>query len=400
MVIRFFVQALFYSVFVFPKAHADWVEVTGSASVDEQTYDEAREQVQQEALRQALLSQGIKLESHQYIKNGKLLRDELKVDSDAHIRRIELRNEELDGDSLTLTLGVDIDRLHLCPDSQAAKYRKTVALLGFSLQTPDQANWGDLHSVSRGLSSSINEALQQHEKLLVFESSEHSLYGNVRNAPSYLTQSKTLTKASTIIRQSGAQFVLSGVVRDMGLQDSGTYETSIWGRTMRSWALANETRRFSMELFVHDGFSGELISQSNFATEGDWNVASNQKIGFASQAFWKTNYGDAIHELIDEIAYYVDEQLQCQPFMTRISRVDGKNLQFKAGAASGIRPGDQFSVYRSFSFSDPYSKQQFELTNVKTALTVSQVHPSFGTGTIEIEAGRINVQQDDLLIVW
>ena len=86
--------------------------------------------------------------------------------------------------------------------------------------------------------------------------------------------------------------------------------------------------------------------------------------------------------------------------MTRISRVDGKTLHFDAGASTGIRPGDKLSLYRTFNFNDADQQRGVELTNVKTALTVSQVHPGFASGTIAVDPGRLNIQEDDLLIAW
>ena len=98
------------------------------------------------------------------------------------------------------------------------------------------------------------------------------------------------------------------------------------------------------------------------------------------------------------MATNVTEQVRCQPFMTRITRIEGKILHFSSGASSGIRPGDTLALYRTFNFYDSERLTGVELDSVKTALTVSQVHPNFSSGTISVDPGRLNIQEDDLLI--
>jgi hypothetical protein len=209
-----------------------------------------------------------------------------------------------------------------------------------------------------------------------------------------------LTQAMSYAKQLNVQFVVSGVVRDLGLVNPKAYSTSVWRRSIKFFAQANERRRFSVDLFVHDGLSGELVWQSNFATEGAWSADIEEQIGFGSQVFWKMGYGQAIAALLDDMAYSLDQQLRCQPFMTRIARVDGKILHFGSGASSGLKPGDKLSIYRSYNYRDAFQRTGIELNNTKTVLTVSQVHPNFASGTVNIDPGRINIQQDDVLIIW
>ena len=123
-------------------------------------------------------------------------------------------------------------------------------------------------------------------------------------------------------------------------------------------------------------------------------------VGFGSAEFWQDEYGLAVGGLVNEMAAMINDQLRCQPFMTRISRVEGKTIHFLSGASSGVRPGDKLSLYRTYNFYDADLLKGVELTNVKTALTVSQVHPGFASGKISVDPGRLNIQVDDLLVAW
>ena len=381
-------------------AHAEWIQVTGVAALKDGLYDQARASAHSDALRKAAMQFGTQIHSEQIMRNGQLVEDKVRLDSQAKIRRSEVQEEYVSEGSLYLVMNVDLERVQSCPGSQAAGYKKAVALMGFSLQSPSQALLGGLHDIDRGLSAALNQALTRQDSLLVMSASQSDLYADDRNAPTRYANEGQLTQTTRVAQDLGAQFVVSGVVRDLSVEDPDHYKNSRWQSLLRVSKLSNPLRRFSVDVFVHDGFSGSIIWQENFSTMADWNFAANEQVGFASAEFWNDSYGRAVQSEINTMAYLVAEQLRCQPFMTRISRVKGKTLHFDSGARTGIRPGDKFSLYRTYAFYDANRMAGVELQNAKTALTVSQVHPEFGSGTIGIDPGRINIQEDDVLIAW
>ena len=102
-------------------ALAEWVEVTGSASIKDVSYAEAREAARQDAMRQAMLKFGVRLTSHQSMKNGVLVSDELQADSQVRIRREEIREETIDEDRISIVYAADLERVPECPGSDAGK---------------------------------------------------------------------------------------------------------------------------------------------------------------------------------------------------------------------------------------------------------------------------------------
>ena len=395
-----FIWLVALAVVVSAPAFSEWVEVTGSASIKDVSYAEAREAARQDALRQAMLKFGVRLTSHQSMKNGVLVSDELSTDSQVSIRREEIREETIDEERISIVYAADLERVPECPGSDAGKYKKSLAVLGFQLQVPGEAAIGGLHGIEHGLTHALVDALSEHETMVLFQRGYDAAFADAYNAPTSLDGQRMLTQAMSYAKQLNVQFVISGVVRDLGLVNPNAYSTSFWRRSIKFFAQANERRMFSVDLFVHDGLSGELVWQSNFATEGAWSADIEEQIGFGSQVFWKMGYGQAIAALLDDMAYSLDQQLRCQPFMTRIARVDGKILHFGSGASSGLKPGDKLSIYRSYNYRDAFQRTGIELNNTKTVLTVSQVHPNFASGTVNIDPGRINIQQDDVLIIW
>lgn len=394
---------LFAGIFLFlvaMGASADWVQVTGKAPYMESNYSYSRELAREDAYQQAVMQHNARISSEQRMENGVITTDRIEISSDARVIRSQIKNEYIWKGTLNLVMDVELESAPVCPSSQANQYKKKVAVLGFSLQVPDQARLGDLADIDRGFASALSQRLHQQGNLMVFENSHELMHAETINAPTRYTGQHTLTKAADFAKDIGVQFVVSGVIRDIGVEDSKTFSTSYWQRLSRAVNKSNDKRRFSVDLFVHDGFSGAIVWQRNFSIKSNWDEDLLSKVGFGSTEFWQGEYGRAVSGLIGDMAMMVEEKLRCQPFMTRISRVQGKTLHFASGAGTGIRPGDKLSVYRTFNFHDADRMKGVELTNVKTALTVSQVHPDFSSGTISVDPGRLNIQEDDLLIAW
>jgi ADP-ribose pyrophosphatase YjhB (NUDIX family) len=379
---------------------AEWIQVTGKASLNHGRYDLAREQAMKDALRQAVYQYGVNIDSQQMLENGRLKKDSLNLSSRAQVNQSVIHSESEEDGYLFLTLNVDMKNQPLCGGSQASQYKKKVAVLGFSLQVPEQVNLGGLQNIERGLASDLVRQLKERNDVVVYEQSQVAIHADMRNAPSHYTEQLTLTNAADYAKQAGVQFVVSGVIRDLSLEDSDTFSTSYWSTLKRLVNRANPNRHFVVDLFVHDGFSGAIVWQKQFMTTGKWQADLTDKVGFGSPEFLNEDYGQQVAALIQGMAGNVTEQIHCQPFMTRVSRVEGKTLHFSSGASSGIRPGDTLALYRTSNFFDSDRLSGVDLENVKTALTVSQVHPNFASGTISVDPGRLNIQEDDLLIAW
>lgn len=381
-------------------ASAVWIQVTGRASIEHGGYNLAREQAMKDALRQAVYQYDAGLDSNRSINMSNAQEADFSSNSRAQINQSVIFSEKQENGYLVLTLNVDISNRPLCEVSQSSQYKKKVAVLGFSLQVPAQVNMGGLENIERGLAGQLSQRLKEQDALVVYEQSQVTLYADLQNAPSHYTEQLTVSNAADYAKQAGVQFVVSGVIRDLSLEDSDVFETSYWSKLKRLAGQTNQNRQFLVDLFVHDGFSGEIVWQKQFATRGEWRADLTEHVGFESPAFWNEEYGQQIAQVLNKMATNVTEQVSCQPFMTRISRVEGKTLHFSAGASSGIRPGDTLALYRTSNFYDSDRLSGIDLENVKTALTVSQVHPNFASGTISVDPGRLNIQEDDVLIAW
>jgi hypothetical protein len=99
------------------------------------------------------------------------------------------------------------------------------------------------------------------------------------------------------------------------------------------------------------------------------------------------------------MAAAVTEALACQPFITRIARVDGHGVTLESGATAGLRPGDELKLYRSKRYLEA-PEDSPELQDSGVAVTLDKVQPHFSRGTIPQLGGIVNIQRDDIAIIW
>ena len=166
---------------------AEWLQVTGKSKIQGNRYDMARDRARKDAMEQALYQSGTYIKSQQSLENGVLKTDKVSVLSEARIRKSVLEDEFISKGVLNLVMSFDIEEIAACPDSQAKHYKKKIAVLGFSVQSPEQLRLGGLQNIERALASSLDQSLQGQGKLLVHSHSELALHDDVINAPSRLT---------------------------------------------------------------------------------------------------------------------------------------------------------------------------------------------------------------------
>lgn len=381
-------------------AQAEWVEVTGQALIVNGDKAAARKVARKDALELAAQQVNTSVSGRQRLVQGLLTEDRLDVRTRARARKVEVLDEKEFNQRLSLKIRADMVSLPVCPGDHENNYRKRVAVTGFALQRPEQAAYGRLENVQRDMAGLFNRILTEKGDQLMFESSQYGLYTELANAPTAETEIRTLTKAVELAKEMGSQFVLSGIVRDLGLVDDQTYNTSVWGRFKRAVNATDTRRRFAFEVFIHDGFSGALVFQQHYEVIDRWEFDLEEVVGFATPKFWNSDYGQSVQSLMDVVMDEVNDTLSCQPFMARITRIDGNTVNINMGSRTGLRPGDQLAVYRTYQYYDSNLLQGTELSNVKSVATVTQVHPTFTTAELKVDGARLNIQTDDLLVAW
>ena len=381
-------------------ASAYWVEGSGQAVIRDGNVDQARETARNRALRDASLQFQAHVRSSDRVERGVVRSSRLSVDSSARARRVIIVSESRHGPVEHVLLKADMVAAgQSCSLGQGNRYRKRVAVAGFALLVPEEAAFGGLGNADRGLPQALYLDLVKSGSMQPFAVTRRQLFADTGDAPTLSEPDNSLRKSLALARQMNVQFVVSGVIRDMSLSDPDAWGSSIIDHIERGVGLKDRRRRLVVDLFVHDGFSGALVDEKEFAMTAKWNLDQDLQVGFGTEAFWNSDYGRATARLVKRMGDEVLNAIACQPFMVRITRVDNHRVYLAAGAASGIRPGDRLKLYRSYSaIDDPGTMPELEDTHRQVKITA--VNPEFSSGKINIGAGRINLQRSDIALVW
>ena len=286
-----------------------------------------------------------------------------------------------------------------CPTERARTLRKRVAITAFPVLNEREAVLGGLNDASRELPGRLLQAFQSEGRLRPHSAIDSRLYGKPVTAPTQRQGERRLSKASRLSRSMGAQFVVSGVIRDMRVLDSDAWGTSIVSRLSRTVGFAEQSRRLVVDLYVHDGFSGALLMEKRFAASGEWPYAPGRRIGFGSAEFNTSHYGREAGDMVARMVATVSQVLECQPFMAPIERVDKRRIRIASGTESGIEPGDEVALYRSERFLDLTDDQPL-LQPMEQTMRVERVQAGFSSGRLALEGQRINVQRGDMVVIW
>ena len=375
------------------------VEVQGQAPIAG-SINHARQQALEDAMRQASLRAEAHVVSTQLMSKGLITQDDIELKSQANIKDVEVLWEGAEQGIYSVTIRADVKPMQMC--QQGNSLRKAVAVTGFGLVSAKQTSLGQLQNIEQDLARVFINTFNDSGQMHALDASHIGLYSNPKFAPSVQNQQRHLTTSMALAQNLGAQYIVSGIVR--GLDTLSTAADRV--EQDESWlslvGLTDEPteRQFVVDVFVHDGFSGALIFSNTYATQGKWNLDRMANVRFASPAFWRSNYGHAVKDLLAGAIDDVSMSLRCQPFMAKIIRTEGKRLHIEALAGAGIRPGDKFSIYRSGTFYNLDLEPRIELTNTDMKATVSQVQPQFIVAELSMSAQQLSIQRDDIVIAW
>ena len=388
------------SLMLAASVHAVILEGVGHASIHDDDLASARAEARNAAMRDLALQYEAQVNTSDTMENGVLTQSRMRLASSAKARNVKVIDEHRSGNLLRVTVRGDISAgTASCEGGEAARLKKRVAVTGFPLLYPDQARVGRIDDAGEILPQLLQQGLRETGSLQVFSTTSTRLFADLLNAPTMQEGGNSLTNVIQVAREMGVQFVVTGVIRDIGVADPAAWGSSVLDKMQRSIGASDMRRRFAVDMVVLDGFSGSPVYQQHFETAADWNAGPGISAGFGSAGFRKTHYGEAVAGVIGDMTRAATDALACQPFMTRITRVDGQLVTLASGATAGLRPGDELHLYRSARYFDSLGGTP-ELSDSQMKVTLNNVHPDFSNGRMPQVGGQVNIQRDDIAIIW
>lgn len=381
--------------------HAVLIEAEGRAIVANGDLRSAREAAIQDASRQASLQAAVYVSSNQVVRDGILEIDNMQISTLGQVSNIEILDERLNGNVLKIRIRADVLIDTGCENGVTNTYTKTLAVAAFPVQNVSHLQLGGLGNTSVAFSNQLNRSILQQEQLDVINISTVNVLTNPAQAGTAELADGALASALHNINRYEVNYVVSGIIRDMSMVDPRTHKAKnyfIDQYNRLDYLSKKHLRTFVVEVFIHDGFTGNLVMQQEYQTAGLWSSNPRLKTGFGTAAFNQLEYGQKIAALRQEIATDIAERFECEPYTARIDRVEDNTIWISAGASAGIQEGDKLTVYRSSSFFTPDQKERIQLDNTRQTLTIENVQGTFSSGRISTTAQQNNIRPGDFVI--
>ena len=155
-------------------------------------------------------------------------------------------------------------------------------------------------------------------------------------------------------------------------------------------------RRFELEYWLYDTLSGGILLRDNvlFQARGDVSPLSQRIFGVSDLA--SGDYGQVVVQSLNLIVDKVSSAVQCLPFATRVSRVDGDRIYLSAGALDGLAVRDRLVVYKPRPATE-IRRIDGEILGVPEQqlgdIEIEQVQPRFAVA--RLRGGKLKVDAGD-----
>lgn len=310
------------------------VEVTGSAAVVDGDEAAARDAAIDDALREAALQGEARVDGRLQVNDGTVRQDSTRISTRATVSGTEVLDAWREGGLYHVRV-----RTHVGPAGCAGgQYRKRIAALVFPLQEPGQLHVGELSGIETALPREILRRLGASGDFLTVDATDQGLFENPALAPDHRFEAPPRPTIVELARRLDAQFILSGVLRDIGREYGSEGSWSWLG------PLARDSRRFEFELFVHDGVTGALLLRHGYAGEASGDVELPANVPFASRRFFRSDFGEQVDALLQRATTAIGEALRCEPLVARVLAVGEEGIRIDAGQETGVTPASRFTA--------------------------------------------------------
>lgn len=233
----------------------------------------------------------------------------------------------------------------------SSPYRKRMLATGFPIVTSGQISTNETQDLYSGIPREIMNSLVESGGFLAHNETHTQLFAKPDIAPELVDE--TGTQNSMIIQladKHGAQFVLSGVIRDLQTESTeyvrGAGALAKWKSLTRDFIAR---RGLSIDIYVYDGMKGTLLFQQRYTDTvvGDVWIPSGYTVG--SERFKTTPTGHKISNIIRLASKDISELFGCYSFSAKVIKVENQQVFISAGIQNKLKQGDSFVVYASNS---------------------------------------------------
>lgn len=312
--------------------------------------------------------------------------------SEAILGSIKVVDEWVEGDVYHLQVLAVLSEDQVCN----SPYRKKIIATGFPSVVSGQISGNETQDLYGGIPREMLNILMESGDFIGKNETHTVLYSRPDMAPEIIDE--TGYQDSVVVQmaqEQGAQFVLSGVIRDLEVESTeyvrGAGVLSQIKSMMRDFVAR---RGVAIDVYVHDGMSGALLFQHRYTDTviGDVWIPSGYTVG--SERFKSTPSGHKISEIINLASKDIGRLFTCYPFSTKVLKVEGKKVYLAAGSQEKLNKGDSLVVYAVKGSS---VMQENELIGV---IKIQSVQTGFSVGVMELASDVRRIKAGDLVKSW
>lgn len=365
---------------------AAWYESTGVAKIRNNGVSAARTLATEDAIKQALIFSGAKVTSIQSLANGVWQGETVQISQHGAVERIEVVDEIISGDTLQLTL-----RLNIFAEERTclgANVKKSLVTVPAQLQFVSQAQVGQIFNLASAIDTKLAHSFSQQNQVV------QSIYRgqSVDISPFFAFPSQTQQAfVRQIAEQNNSHYVMFNQINDISLGDKQNSAAAFWQDDAYE-------RYYSMQSIIYDGFSGEKLWQESFQTSGIWQYKKAAKVNVNSTQFWQQDWGSTILSLLSQVTQSVSEQLACEMTRGRILALNGTQLTLGLGNSHDLTKGQLFAVaHKKVHDLGQFSATEYQQSIYKVRIT----HVAQQTAQAELIGNEFlaNVQINDVVTI-
>jgi len=275
-------------------------------------------------------------------------------------------------------------------------YRKRLVVTGFPSVTSGQISSNESQDLYSGIPREIMNILMERGGLIGRNETHTILYSQPDIAPEIIDQ--TAYHESIVVQlaeEHGAQFVLSGVIRDLEFESTEYIRGSGVFAQIKSLMRDFVARRgIAIDVYIHDGMSGALLFQHRYTDSviGDVWIPSGYTVG--SVRFKGTPTGHKITEIIKLASKDVGDLLACYPFSAKVIKVENNRVYIASGAQDKLKRGDSLVAYATKGSVGMQEKRLIGVINIQ------DVQANYSVGEMELTSDVRKIKAGDLVKSW
>jgi hypothetical protein len=376
MFFRLIITVLLLSAFT--QVHARLVQAEGNAVITETGIGKARQLAIQDAMRQAALQAGARVEAATQISESALQSDSVSVRALGTVSDVVVLDEWQGNEDESYYVLIRADVKGYDPKHQqqlSQHFRRKVAVTQFRVS--DRRHIRDLPNVEIDMGKDLVRRLQVNENFYAVDATEYLL---PESSDPYTAFGETEGQLIVdLANRLGVQFIVTGTIRDLSVT-----KHPFW----------TQVRHAEIEIMVLDGISGTLVSRHR----SNGSVWEGRLFDFPTtqpsmnDKFYAAPVGFEVNRILDQLTGQAAVDMRRLPFTARVIQARGKRVQFDVGASSLIKVGDVLMTYRQAKEPVMSAMGQQFLGYEETpaaALVVKQVQPQFAVGELESDGTKL-----------